>query len=183
MEQSIITQLEQLAASLKADAEKAARLVKERPADRGYFGGLEAGRTQAYVAIEVLLQKRTVDGQRADISLDVVEDAEWSPVEQELDEDKVLENLRDAIQDAEQFGLVRTQTGEVITGAVSTEHGIVLVGEESMVKAMPPVKTEHDDNRAKWISVPAEFVPNVVELVAFLRSPRYVTYNERKNKR
>ncbi|WP_318515003.1 hypothetical protein [Photobacterium leiognathi] len=129
MEQSIITQLEQLAASLKADAERAEKLAKERPFYREYFGGLEAGRTQAYVAIEVLLQKRTVDGQRADISLDVVEDAEWSPVEQELDEEKVLEQLRDAIQDAEQFGVVRTKTGEVITGAVITEHGVVLVDE------------------------------------------------------
>ncbi|MCA2497800.1 hypothetical protein ACXIUH_08865 [Vibrio parahaemolyticus] len=45
-------------------------------------------------------------------------------------EDKVLraalENLRDAIQQAEQFGLVRTESGQVITGAVSSDDGIVL---------------------------------------------------------
>lgn len=38
----------------------------------------------------------------------------------------VLENLRDAIQEAEQFGLVRTESGQVITGAVESEDGIVL---------------------------------------------------------
>ncbi|CAH0531858.1 hypothetical protein CTH30272_04106 [Allocatenococcus thiocycli] len=38
----------------------------------------------------------------------------------------VLENLRDAIQQAEQFGLLRTESGQVITGAVSSEDGIVL---------------------------------------------------------
>lgn len=38
----------------------------------------------------------------------------------------VLENLRDAIQQAEQFGLVRTESGQVITGAVSSDDGIVL---------------------------------------------------------
>ncbi|MFG0448334.1 hypothetical protein [Vibrio sp. YQ_11] len=37
-----------------------------------------------------------------------------------------LENLRDAIQQAEQFGLVRTESGQVITGAVSSDDGIVL---------------------------------------------------------
>ncbi|MBY8288655.1 hypothetical protein KW528_21610 [Vibrio fluvialis] len=45
---------------------------------------------------------------------------------------KVVEALRVAIQEAEKFGLVRTEDGSVITGAVATEHGIVLVedGEE-----------------------------------------------------
>ncbi|MDF5166538.1 hypothetical protein P3612_11085 [Vibrio parahaemolyticus] len=38
----------------------------------------------------------------------------------------VLENLRDAIQQAEQFGLVRTESGQVITGAVSSDDEIVL---------------------------------------------------------
>lgn len=37
-----------------------------------------------------------------------------------------LESVRDAIQQAEEFGLVRTESGEVITGAVMTEHGIML---------------------------------------------------------
>lgn len=42
---------------------------------------------------------------------------------------KALELLRDAIQNAEQFGLVRTESGQVITGAIDTENGIVLVEE------------------------------------------------------
>ncbi|AGG58146.1 hypothetical protein AB4453_11110 [Vibrio atlanticus] len=41
--------------------------------------------------------------------------------------DHALEVLRDAIQNAEQFGLVRTENGKVITGAVDSEHGFVLV--------------------------------------------------------
>lgn len=43
--------------------------------------------------------------------------------------EETLEALRAAIQDAEQFGLVRTEDGKVITGAVESEHGIVLVAE------------------------------------------------------
>ena len=35
-------------------------------------------------------------------------------------------NLRQAIQDAEMFGLVRTQNGAVITGAMASAHGVVL---------------------------------------------------------
>ncbi|ELL9329711.1 hypothetical protein RX455_001464 [Vibrio fluvialis] len=42
---------------------------------------------------------------------------------------KAMELLRDAIQNAEQFGLVRTESGQVITGAIDTENGIVLVEE------------------------------------------------------
>ncbi|MCE7638364.1 hypothetical protein LZT07_13650 [Vibrio fluvialis] len=42
---------------------------------------------------------------------------------------KAMELLRDAIQNAEQFGLVRTESGLVITGAIDTENGIVLVEE------------------------------------------------------
>ncbi|OXX29104.1 hypothetical protein [Vibrio sp. V08_P9A1T1] len=42
---------------------------------------------------------------------------------------KVLEALRTAIQDAEEFGLVRTENGTVITGAMESEHGIMLVGD------------------------------------------------------
>lgn len=42
---------------------------------------------------------------------------------------KALELLRDAIQNAEQFGLVRTESGQVITGAVDSENGITLVEE------------------------------------------------------
>lgn len=40
--------------------------------------------------------------------------------------EKALEDLRAAIQNAEQFGLVRTENGTVITGAIESEHGIVL---------------------------------------------------------
>ncbi|WP_417585324.1 hypothetical protein [Nitrincola sp.] len=40
---------------------------------------------------------------------------------------KAVEALREAIQEAEQFGLVRTEDGSVITGAVATEHGVMLV--------------------------------------------------------
>ncbi|ELI1839011.1 hypothetical protein RQV73_001678 [Vibrio fluvialis] len=42
---------------------------------------------------------------------------------------KAMELLRDAIQNAEQFGLVRTESGQVITGAIDSENGIVLVEE------------------------------------------------------
>ena len=40
--------------------------------------------------------------------------------------DIVLENLRQAIQDAEKFGLLRTENGHVITGAVESPDGIIL---------------------------------------------------------
>ncbi|WP_256549390.1 hypothetical protein [Photobacterium sp. CCB-ST2H9] len=43
--------------------------------------------------------------------------------------ENALEALRDAIQEAEAFGVVRTEDGTPITGAVSSEHGIVLVTE------------------------------------------------------
>ena len=41
-------------------------------------------------------------------------------------EDKIIENLRIAIQDAEELGLVRTETGRVITGAVLVDGSVVL---------------------------------------------------------
>lgn len=44
----------------------------------------------------------------------------------EAKKQKSLHAIRDAIQQAEEFGLVRTESGEVITGAVMTEHGIML---------------------------------------------------------
>ncbi|MGL1344929.1 hypothetical protein ACSTKE_01610 [Vibrio parahaemolyticus] len=44
-----------------------------------------------------------------------------------VDEATVL--LRDAIQIAEPFGLVRTEEGVVITGALASDHGVVLVRE------------------------------------------------------
>lgn len=37
-----------------------------------------------------------------------------------------LENLREAIQQAENFGLVRTEDGKAITVAVATDDGIML---------------------------------------------------------
>ncbi|EJC6931189.1 hypothetical protein [Vibrio parahaemolyticus] len=40
-----------------------------------------------------------------------------------------LMRLREAIQEAEVFGLVRTESGQVITGAVITDDGVVLVEE------------------------------------------------------
>jgi len=40
--------------------------------------------------------------------------------------DVVLEALRQAIQDAEEFGLVRTEKGQVVTGAIFTSSGVVL---------------------------------------------------------
>ena len=43
---------------------------------------------------------------------------------------KALEQLRKAIQNAEQFGLVRTESGQVITGAVESENGIVLTEDD-----------------------------------------------------
>ncbi|HGF7190609.1 TPA: hypothetical protein AB5F24_000945 [Vibrio cholerae] len=43
---------------------------------------------------------------------------------------QALMQLREAIQDAEQFGLLRTQDGKVITGALDNELGFELVGDE-----------------------------------------------------
>ena len=40
--------------------------------------------------------------------------------------ERALDDLRKAIQSAEQFGLVRTEQGVVITGAIESKHGIVL---------------------------------------------------------
>lgn len=40
--------------------------------------------------------------------------------------DKILEDLRIALQAAEVFGLVRTESGQVITGAVEEEGKVVL---------------------------------------------------------
>ncbi|EID4424909.1 hypothetical protein LBY41_003178 [Vibrio vulnificus] len=45
------------------------------------------------------------------------------------DRQHALEALRDAIQNAEQFGLVRTDDGKVITGAKDSGQGFVLVEE------------------------------------------------------
>ena len=38
----------------------------------------------------------------------------------------VLHDLREAIQNAEQFGLVRTENGQVVKGAIDSEDGIIL---------------------------------------------------------
>ncbi len=43
--------------------------------------------------------------------------------------EKVLENLRDAIQQAENFGLVRDEEGQPLTGVKDTEHGFVVTQE------------------------------------------------------
>lgn len=45
------------------------------------------------------------------------------------DYEKILDNLRTAIQEAEAMGLVRTEDGTPITGAVITNDGIVLTSE------------------------------------------------------
>lgn len=37
--------------------------------------------------------------------------------------------MREAIVAAEEFGLVRDENGSVITGAIESEHGVVLVKE------------------------------------------------------
>ncbi|MCU8219795.1 Lar family restriction alleviation protein [Vibrio vulnificus] len=63
----------------------------------------------------------------------LIEAIEQSVVEvvwEELDDRQhALEALRDAIQNAEQFGLVRTDDGKVITGANDSGQGFVLVEE------------------------------------------------------
>jgi hypothetical protein len=43
---------------------------------------------------------------------------------------EVLLKLRQAIQDAEFYGLVRTENGLVILGALDSEYGFILVGDE-----------------------------------------------------
>lgn len=42
---------------------------------------------------------------------------------------EILEKLRDAIQQAEELGLVRTEDGTVITGAILGEFGVILTKE------------------------------------------------------
>lgn len=49
----------------------------------------------------------------------------------------ILFALRDAIQDAEQFGLVRNEAGQPITGATMTEHGIVLTSDKDYPLSHP----------------------------------------------
>lgn len=44
-------------------------------------------------------------------------------------QDSAVMVMRNAIQVAEEFGLIRTESGQVITGAVTSEDGIVLVKE------------------------------------------------------
>lgn len=46
-----------------------------------------------------------------------------TPVE---NEEQAVMTLRDAIQSAELFGLVRTEDGKVITGVIVSPHGLVL---------------------------------------------------------
>ena len=47
-------------------------------------------------------------------------------MENEITKEEAIHNLRIAIQDAEQFGLVRTEDDKVITGVISGQHGIIL---------------------------------------------------------
>ncbi|EQB9053815.1 hypothetical protein ACYVOS_003699 [Vibrio cholerae] len=54
------------------------------------------------------------------------------------DREHALEVLRDAIQNAEQFGLVRAENGQVITGAIDSEDGFVLVEEGGGVNVQAP---------------------------------------------
>lgn len=39
---------------------------------------------------------------------------------------RAVMGLREAIQDAEPYGLVRTESGQALTGAIESEHGVVL---------------------------------------------------------
>lgn len=58
-----------------------------------------------------------------------VGDADYPKENNEVTIEKAAEQLRVAIQVAEEFGLVRTLDGSVITGALSSEHGVMLVKE------------------------------------------------------
>ncbi|AUG88386.1 hypothetical protein PQC39_gp022 [Vibrio phage Vp_R1] len=46
------------------------------------------------------------------------------------DKEEVLFKLRDAIQEAEKWGLVRTEDGTVITGAIVDKDGGITLVEE-----------------------------------------------------
>jgi hypothetical protein len=63
MPRKLIKQIQELAADLKEEAGEAKKLIKERPEDAAYFTGLHIGRTQAYIAIETLLEKRDEAGE------------------------------------------------------------------------------------------------------------------------
>lgn len=54
------------------------------------------------------------------------EDSFQTPIVEETDREQVLTNLREAIQAAEQFGIVYAENEITITGAVDTSNGIVL---------------------------------------------------------
>lgn len=43
-----------------------------------------------------------------------------------MDRQQALEKLREAIQEAEQFGLVRDENGKPLTGVVDTKDGFVI---------------------------------------------------------
>lgn len=44
--------------------------------------------------------------------------------------DLVVENLRVVIQEAEEFGLLRTESGQVITGAIKDPEGGITLTED-----------------------------------------------------
>ena len=54
---SIISELRAICIELKDDEKEAALLAKQRPEDEGYFKGLEIGRMQTRIQIEILIEK------------------------------------------------------------------------------------------------------------------------------
>ncbi len=65
----------------------------------------------------------TSTGVRPDISSLVEEALKY---QEPMSRSMAAVGLRVAIQEAEPYGLVRTENGQVITGAVESDHGIVL---------------------------------------------------------
>lgn len=81
-------------------------------------------------ALEKLL---AIESQLTELIIEAREEAEAKAANEFLAKVKkkpsVVELLRDAIQEAEALGVVRTEDGSAITGAIQTEDGIVLVRE------------------------------------------------------
>ena len=56
--------------------------------------------------------------------------AKLSTLQEKQKREHILIKLREAIQDSEAYGLVRTENGLVILGALDSEYGFILVGDE-----------------------------------------------------
>ena len=93
--------------------------------EQGREGSIEVDITELVLAAQRRIERPSMSstGIRPDIAVfakSTLVNAE------EMTINSAVMGLRYAIQEAEQFGMVRTVNGKVITGAVASEHGIVL---------------------------------------------------------